>query len=533
MKIQDLQIGTRLAIGFGLVMLLATISSTVGLWRLSEVASNTREMMMEPLTKERMTEEWYRITFAGLKRTMAIVKSSDESLADFFAEDAKKSNMRNNEIQKYMEEHVSNTEEKALLAQIIDVRKKYVSTRDLISKAKKEGKTDEVDKLFIQFKPLSDGYQKAELDFLEYQQRSVDRMSKEIDAIASSSKMLITSLIVVFILSGGLCAWYLTHGIIQPIHSAVHMARSVADGDLTATIEVTSRDETGQLMQALRDMNQGLQKIVSEVRDSTNTITVAFREIADGNLDLSSRTEVQASSLEETASSMEQLTSTMKQNSENARQANQLVNAASEVAVLGGKVVAEVVNTMGSISDSSKKIVDIISVIDSIAFQTNILALNAAVEAARAGEQGRGFAVVASEVRNLAQRSASAAKEIKTLIADSVDKVDEGSRLVDQAGTTMSQIVDRVKQVTTIMNDINNASREQSAGVNQINQAVMQMDSVTQQNAALVEQAAAAAKSLEDQAHHLSGLVSVFKIHAKAAPFTIQHAPQRVVASLA
>ncbi|WP_347176263.1 MCP four helix bundle domain-containing protein [Undibacterium sp. TS12] len=313
MKIQNFPIGTRLAAGFGLVMLLATLSSTIGLWRLSEVATNTRAMMMEPLTKERMTEEWYRITFAGLKRTMAIVRSSDESLADFFADDAKISTLRNNEIQKYMEEHVSGADEKALLQKIIDVRKQYVATRDLISKAKKDGQAEEVTRLFSQFKPMSDAYQKSELDFLEYQQQAVDKLSKEVDNVASNSKILITTLIIVFLVSGGFCAWYLTRSITRPIHSAVSMARSVADGDLTTYIEVNSRDETGQLMQALFDMNSGLQKIVSEVRNGTDTINVASREIANGNMDLSSRTEMQAGSLEETASSMEELTSTMKQ----------------------------------------------------------------------------------------------------------------------------------------------------------------------------------------------------------------------------
>jgi methyl-accepting chemotaxis protein len=296
------------------------------------------------------------------------------------------------------------------------------------------------------------------------------------------------------------------------LRKAVEVARTVAAGDLTSRIEVDSKDEAGQLLHALKDMNNSLTRMVSEVRNGTDTISTAAGEIASGNIDLSSRTEQQASSLEETAASMEELTSTVKQNADNARQANQLAVSASDVAVKGGSVVTQVVETMGSINASSQKIVDIISVIDGIAFQTNILALNAAVEAARAGEQGRGFAVVASEVRNLAQRSAAAAKEIKTLIGDSVEKVDAGSKLVGQAGTTMNEIVDSVKRVTDIMGEIMAASQEQSSGIEQVNQAIGQMDQVTQQNAALVEEATAAAESMQDQAAKLAQLVDTFKV---------------------
>jgi methyl-accepting chemotaxis protein len=309
----------------------------------------------------------------------------------------------------------------------------------------------------------------------------------------------------------GIGVW-LVRSIVGPLNYAIGIAESVAAGDLTKQVDVETTNETGKLLQALKEMNDSLVRIVGKVRFGTDTIATASSQIATGNLDLSSRTEEQASSLEETASSMEELTGTVKQNADNARQANQLAQSASEVAVRGGTVVSQVVDTMGSINESAKKIVDIIGVIDGIAFQTNILALNAAVEAARAGEQGRGFAVVAAEVRNLAQRSASAAKEIKTLIDDSVEKVDTGSKLVDQAGSTMDEIVESVKRVTDIMSEITSASQEQTSGIEQINQAVTQMDNVTQQNAALVEEAAAAAGSLQEQAANLAEVVSVFKL---------------------
>jgi len=311
--------------------------------------------------------------------------------------------------------------------------------------------------------------------------------------------------------------WTLVRAIVGPLQMAVKIAGGVAQGDLTQKIEVRSNDETGRLMAALKDMNDSLVEIVTRVRAGTDNIATASSEIADGNLDLSSRTEQQAGSLEETASSMEELTSTVKQNADNARQANMLAGSASDVAGKGGVVVAQVVETMGAINTSAGKIVEIISVIDGIAFQTNILALNAAVEAARAGEQGRGFAVVAGEVRSLAQRSAAAAKEIKLLIDDSVDKVHHGAALVDQAGATMNEIVQSVGRVTDIMAEITAASQEQTAGIEQVNAAIAQMDQATQQNAALVEEASAAAQSLQQEASTLARTVGAFRIEGRAA----------------
>ncbi|RJG15232.1 methyl-accepting chemotaxis protein [Massilia cavernae] len=318
--------------------------------------------------------------------------------------------------------------------------------------------------------------------------------------------------IVFGVIISSLVGLWLIRAISRPVGKAVKVARSVAQGDLTQQIEVSTQDETGQLMAALKDMNANLVAMVRKVHAGSDEISSASTQIASRNADLSGRTEQQASSLEETAASMEELTSTVRQNADNARQANQLAQSASDVALKGGEVVAQVVTTMGSINASSTKIVDIIGVIDSIAFQTNILALNAAVEAARAGEQGRGFAVVASEVRHLAQRSAAAAGEIKTLIGDSVDKVESGTRLVDEAGATMAEIVERVRRVTDIMGEITSASAEQSSGIEQVNRAIALMDEATQQNAAQVEEAAAVAELLRDQAHSLAQAISVFKL---------------------
>jgi methyl-accepting chemotaxis protein len=320
------------------------------------------------------------------------------------------------------------------------------------------------------------------------------------------------------------CAWLISRKIKAALDKAVDHLGLIASGDLTSHIEATSADETGRMLIALKEMNTSLSHIVGEVRGGSDFIASATKQIAVGNADLSQRTEEQAAALEETAASMEELTSTIKQNADNAQQANQLAVSASSVAMKGGEVIGRVVTTMSAISGSSRKISDIIGVIDGIAFQTNILALNAAVEAARAGEQGRGFAVVAAEVRSLAQRSAAAAKEIKTLINDSVDRVEGGSRLVAEAGQTMQEIVTSIKRVTDIMAEISAASQEQSKGIEQVNIAITQMDDVTQQNAALVEESAAAAESLEEQAHSLVDVISRFKLQETHAT-----SPVRVV----
>jgi methyl-accepting chemotaxis protein/methyl-accepting chemotaxis protein-1 (serine sensor receptor) len=339
------------------------------------------------------------------------------------------------------------------------------------------------------------------------------------DAATVAASLSRTSMTVTLVLVGGLAmsvfaGLVLMKAISEPLAQAMDVANRVADGDLKGEAHSHAANEFGELLRALDKMRNNLAAIVAEVRSGSDTISSASGQIAAGNMDLSQRTGEQAASLEQTASSMEQLTSTVRQNADNARQANQLAVSASNVATKGGEVVEQVVETMGSINESSNKIVDIIAVIDGIAFQTNILALNAAVEAARAGEQGRGFAVVASEVRNLAQRSAAAAKEIKQLIDDSVGKVESGAKLVNQAGTTMKEIVTSIQRVTDIMGEITSATQEQTAGLEQIHHAITEMDTITQQNVALVEEAASASSALQDQAGSLSRVVSVFQVDA-------------------
>jgi methyl-accepting chemotaxis protein len=535
MKFNRLKIGNRLGLGFALILVFLIASTVIGILRLQALADATHAMMEQPLAKERMISDWYRYVYAGIRRTTAIVKSSDPSLGAFFADDAANTVKQSQDLKKRIDEMVSSDEERALFARLANVSRLYLSTRADITKAKEAGNQDEANRHFEQgFLPVSKEYEGIVQQLLDLQRKSIDASAQQVDAIAANSRNLLVALAVFVLALSMLCAWRLTVGITRPIGKAAAMARRIADGDLSqdASIAVdrTSRDESGQLLLALADMNANLLRIVAQVRAGTETIATASGEIAAGNLDLSSRTEQQAGSLEETASSMEELTATVKQNAENARQANQLAISAADVAVRGGAVVSEVVVTMQSIDAASRKIVDIIGVIDGIAFQTNILALNAAVEAARAGEEGRGFAVVASEVRSLAQRSAAAAKEIKDLIGDSVDKVGAGSALVNQAGATMNDVVTSIRRVTDIMAEISAASHEQSAGIEQVNHAIAQMDQVTQQNAALVEEAAAAADSMREQSRQLTLTVSTFRLGTEDQPVA---APARLEPTLA
>ncbi|WP_053842481.1 methyl-accepting chemotaxis protein [Paracidovorax avenae] len=373
------------------------------------------------------------------------------------------------------------------------------------------------------FRTMQTEFSKAERDLLDVRQAEAE------DARATALAVEVggTALAVVVAL---LLSLWVTRSITRPIARAVDVARAVAAGDLTQRIEIHARDEVGLLLESLRDMNTALATVVSRVRQGSESVASASMQIAQGNSDLSSRTESQASALEETAASMEELGSTVAQNADNARQANQLAQASSGVAEQGGAVVAQVVDTMKGISESSRRISDIINVIDGIAFQTNILALNAAVEAARAGEQGRGFAVVAGEVRSLAQRSAGAAKEIKELITASVERVESGAQLADRAGSTMTEVVGSIRRVTDIMGEISAASSEQSAGVAQVGEAVTQMDQTTQQNAALVEEMAAAASSLRSQAQDLVQAVSVFRLASDTPQAAVAVAPSVAVA---
>jgi len=530
-SISNMNIGKRLGAVFTLVLALTVLIAAAGIWRLNAIADATNAMMAAPLAKERLMSEWHTQTFAAVRRTAAIVKSNDTSLVEFFKADETKTSSRSTELIKQIEPLLEDKEERALFDRIGELRAAYAKAKAKAVKARSDGDPDGATRILNEeYVPAADAYDGALADLVKMQQNRIDAIAEGIKVDNNGSARMIGILAAAAVALGALCSWLLTRGIVGPIRAAVALAETVASGDLTHRIEVTSKDETGALLRALRHMNDSLVRIVSEVRAGTDTIAPGAAEISAGNLDLSSRTEQQAGALEETAASMEELTTTVRQNADNARQANQLSIAASEIAVQGGAVVGEVITTMGSINESSRKIVDIIGVIDGIAFQTNILALNAAVEAARAGEQGRGFAVVASEVRTLAQRSAAAAKEIKALIGDSVDKVDLGAKLVDQAGTTMEQVVESIRRVTDIMAEITHASAEQTGGIEQVNAAIGQMDQVTQQNAALVEESAAAAASMQEQAAKLARVVGVFKLNGHAAAAAPALAPARALA---
>ena len=522
-----MKIGRRLALGFGMLLLLSIGITAIGVLKLNVVANATREMMAVPVAKERLISDWSKNITVAVVRTIAVSKSGDAALATFFKADAAESAKSSTDLIRKIEPLLASPEEKDLFQKLLDVRRDYTASRDGVMKLKADGKAEEAARLLEErFLPIANRYKDMAGEFVQLQRDELDRKGREIEAIEAASRSQLIGLAMLVALLSILCASFLTTSITRPIRHAAAAARRVADGDLTGVIEATSTDEAGELLRALKDMNANLLRIVSSVRGGTEAIATASSQIAAGNQDLSSRTEQQASSLEETASSMEELTATVRQNADHARHASQLANAAADIAANGGQVVSQVVDTMASINDASKKIADIIGVIDGIAFQTNILALNAAVEAARAGEQGRGFAVVASEVRSLAQRSAAAAKDIKDLIGDSVDKVGTGTLLVDQAGKTMDDVVASIRQVTDVVGEITAASAEQSAGIEQVNQAIAQMDQVTQQNAALVEEAAAASESMHHQSRELSVVVSEFRLGNEAgAPASRMPAP--------
>jgi methyl-accepting chemotaxis protein len=523
-SIADLNIGTRLALGFGTVLLCAVALLSIAIWRMSDLQSadvlvNAKVNSVEAATQMRDAGRLLALNLRNMNTPAAAdVAREEKKLADIMEKysvaEAKLSTLLegsgDNEALKIAAEKW-----RAIMPVAKEI-KAFVADGDFGLAAG----TFRAD-----FTPLYDAWIEQLEIITEKQNKLMDDTYQASQHSFNSTKLSMLIIGIITIALGCLIAFYITTTITKPIHYAGVIADKIAAGDLTNEIVVSSTDEAGQMLVSLKTMQDNLIHAVREIQEGTATIAVASSEIAMGNSDLSARTEAQAGSLEETSASMQELTFTVNKNAEYARNANSFVDTAFSVASKGGNVVSQVVSTMGSIKESSRKIVDIIGVIDGIAFQTNILALNAAVEAARAGEQGRGFAVVASEVRSLAQRSANAAKEIKELIGDSVGKVDQGSALVDEAGRTMTEIVTSVQRVSDIMADITSASAEQSDGILQINQAVSQMDEMTQQNAALVEQAAAAAESMKQQGEKLTAAVSIFKLALNENNIRVSAAP--------
>ncbi|MBV8624512.1 MAG: MCP four helix bundle domain-containing protein [Herbaspirillum sp.] len=526
MQLSNVTIRVRLWLGFGLLMVLMLAMAASGIARLGQLNGQMKDVIHDKYPKtvvagdivDQVNVVARSVRNILLLKNEAQVKSEYERIAG--ADHALREDMAQ------LDRLLTDNESKTALAALVKAQVAYLDKRDkVLAMVQQGGKEGAIDVLIDEVRPVQSAYMNATDALIKLQHGMMKAAGDEVEDNYAHARALLTGLAIAGLLAAVAIAWMITRSITTPLDRAVRVAETVAAGDLTSTIDDRGRDETSMLLRALKKMNERLLEIVSQVRVSTDTIATASSEIARGNLDLSSRTEQQAASLEETASSMEQLTATVKQNADHAGQANALAGSASDVARQGGTVVSQVVLTMGAIDASSKRIVDIIGVIDGIAFQTNILALNAAVEAARAGEQGRGFAVVASEVRALAQRSATAAQEIKALIADSVARVADGSKLVAQAGHTMHEVVESVQRVGAVVSEISAAGQEQSAGIEQVNLAIVQMDQVTQQNAALVEQAAAAAQSLQDQAAHLARLVSVFRLAGEAPVLRAVAAP--------
>ena len=515
MKLDHLKIRTRLALGFSAIAILMAILGGASLYSLNSIHREFSTVLEDRYPKVVIAADIKAVNneVSQAIRNLFIMSDPDDMKAqyDLIAGSSARTNANIERLQKT----VSSETGKAALEKLQAARADYRKPRDKVIELLKAGRSEEAKiALLLDLRPKQVAY----MDRLEDLVKLQDSLMTEAGAATTKSvaqiRVGIASLLAAAFVLAFIMAVWIIRSITRPIDEAVAIARAVSAGDLAMEFHADGRSETGLLLGALHEMKTRLASIVGNVRGNAEGVATASAQISQGNNDLSSRTEQQASALQQTAASMEELGATVRQNADNAKQADQLARGASTVAVQGGEVVGQVVETMKGINDSSKKVADIIGVIDSIAFQTNILALNAAVEAARAGEQGRGFAVVASEVRSLAQRSAEAAKEIKSLIAASVDRVDQGSALVDRAGVTMREVVASIRRVTDIVAEISAASSEQSSGVTQIGEAVAQMDQATQQNAALVEESAAAAESLKTQAHQLVDAVAVFKLAA-------------------
>ncbi|MBO9537709.1 methyl-accepting chemotaxis protein [Herbaspirillum sp.] len=513
--IANLKLGARLGLGFGLVLALLAGVTALGIGSLDTLHQGTQRIVKDRYPQVLLANDvLLKISEnASTMRNLLLLDDHARLLEEIRLVDEGEKAITD-DLGK-LQERLSSDQGRKSFAEIAALRAKYREDQQQYLKLASTGATMEASQLLLTtLREDQEKYIARVKGYIAVGSMMMERSSQEAADQYRSKTLIMLSIAALAVLLGGGFAVWTTRSITRPVRHAVEVAQQVAGGNLCSRIEPGARDEIGQLLEALSQMNGSLTRIVAEVRGGAETIATASAEIAGGNLDLSARTEQQASSLEETAAAMEELTSTVRQNAENAQQANQLAASASDVASHSGAVVQQVVSTMNGISEASRRIVDIIGVIDGIAFQTNILALNAAVEAARAGEQGRGFAVVASEVRSLAQRSATAAKEIKELIDDSVAKVDAGGRLVLEAGSTMDEVVASVRRVSGIVGEISDATQEQRAGIEQVNQAITHMDEATQQNAALVEQAAAAAQSLQDQSQNLRQLVGVFRLDA-------------------
>jgi methyl-accepting chemotaxis protein len=521
MKLHNLKVGTRLGLGFGAVLLMLAISTGLSLYSQSELARSSDEIVTETYPKVQQAQLIMNHNNKIARSLRNALLIHDDAKAEKELTVITEKRKENTEAMTKLGEMVKSAKGQEFFQAMQAARTPFNESLDEVMRLRREDNVDAaVDEMLGKMRGLQLAYMGAIDAMIAHQSASMDRARADAEATYVRSRNLAIILGAASLALGAALAWLISRQLLrqlggEPNHVA-SIAGKIAGGDLAVPITLRDGDQHSLLF-AIQGMRDSLADIVGQVRSGADSIVTAATEIASGNMDLSSRTEQQAGSLEETASSMEELTATVKQNTENARQANTLAQNASDIAVQGGTVVANVVQTMDAINESAKKIVDIIGVIDGIAFQTNILALNAAVEAARAGEQGRGFAVVASEVRVLAQRSAEAAKEIKHLIDDSVGKVGAGTQLVGEAGATMEKIVAAVKSVTAIMSEISTANHEQEAGIEQINHAIAEMDTVTQQNAALVEEAAAAAEAQQDQAQQLVQLVGVFKLSGSQA----------------